>query len=204
MRQASIPKWMSAFLVNYDMAMISRKDIAWRNFKTYKDENSFKAIYDMFFTDLCRYAYMLLHDTTDSEDIVLDFFIYLWNNKASINIEGPVNSYFFRAVRNRALNKLRKKSLPHLQLSTVDKFINDYNLQRLDLDDITSIIQEAILSLPPKSKKVFMLSREEGLSNSTIARKMNISEKTVEAHITKSLKKLKLYMKKFYIFLIIG
>lgn len=186
------------------MAMISRKDIAWRNFKTYKDENSFKAIYDMFFTDLCRYAYMLLHDTTDSEDIVLDFFIYLWNNKASINIEGPVNSYFFRAVRNRALNKLRKKSLPHLQLSTVDKFINDYNLQRLDLDDITSIIQEAILSLPPKSKKVFMLSREEGLSNSTIARKMNISEKTVEAHITKSLKKLKLYMKKFYIFLIIG
>ena len=57
--------------------------------------------------------------------------------------------------------------------------------------ELITHINAAIDLLPDKCKIVFKLSRDEQLSHKEIAKKLNISTKTVEAHITIALKALK-------------
>ena len=71
---------------------------------------------------------------------------------------------------------------------------------RMDAEDISYLVREAICSLPPKCKEVFSRSRSGGLSNEQIASEMGISVKTVEAHMTRALKTLRIKLKKMYFF----
>ena len=68
----------------------------------------------------------------------------------------------------------------------------------LEEDELCRHIQEAVLALPEKCKEIFQLSRDENLSNQNIAEKLNISVKTVEAQITKALKRIKNFLRDFY------
>ncbi|MNT50684.1 RNA polymerase sigma factor [compost metagenome] len=69
------------------------------------------------------------------------------------------------------------------------------------LHDLSAIIEQGINSLPEKTQEVFRLSRYKHQSTKDISAGLNISEKAVEYHITQSIKRIKEYIKNFYIFL---
>lgn len=78
-----------------------------------------------------------------------------------------------------------------------------YEYDEMSVEDASIIVWEAVRSLSPKSREVFEKSREEGMSNAEIAASMNLSVKTVEGHMTKALKEIRLALKKnFFLFLI--
>lgn len=173
-------------------------ELLWQKFIYGEHRNhSFKELFDFYYAPLCRYANFYLKDKMDSEEVVLDFFLHLWKNKEWINIESSVDSYFYRSIRNRALNILRNRhkteSIEHI-LDIPDDIVND-----IELDDIYEIIQRAVSSLPPRCKDVFLKSRNENLSNAEISHDMGISVKTVENQITKALKIIRISLKKNYI-----
>lgn len=72
-----------------------------------------------------------------------------------------------------------------------------YVQDELSVEDASRIVWEAVASLPQKSREVFE-KRNEGMSNAEIAASMNLSVKTVEGHITRSLKAIRVALKKYF------
>lgn len=170
----------------------------WTRFKKGGGQKEFRQLFDRFYAPLCRYAFLMLKDRMEAEEVVLDMFIYLWKNREWVDIDISVERYLFRSVRNRSLNFLRTR---HEKGELIDEGMQisvPPGLSRVEMDDISGLVQSAVEALPPKCRKIFSLSRESGLSNAEIASEMGISVKTVEAHITRALKELRVQFKKLY------
>lgn len=165
-----------------------------------KDEKAFKYLFDTYFVSLCRYVHLYLDSTQEGEELVLDIFMYLWEHGSKINLTLSLKAYLFQAARNRCLNFLRdrKSTLP---LDTVDDVANDETSSLLEMEELNLLVQEAICALPDKCREVFLLSREGGKTNQEIAGEMDISIKTVEAQITKALKRIKGFLDDKYAYL---
>ncbi|MBK8806884.1 MAG: RNA polymerase sigma-70 factor [Bacteroidales bacterium] len=121
------------------------------------------------------------------------FFIGLWEKRSSIDRIDSLKSYLYRSVHNRCLNHLRnsKKFIDDSDAAFLEFDSGTDNLQAIEAIELEVLISKTILSLPEKCRKVFELSRFEGMKYSEIAQSLDISIKTVEIHISKALKILR-------------
>lgn len=183
------------------MANICTAEIYWQRFASDGDMGCFRSLFETYHVRLCRYAEYFLKDSMDAEEVVLDLFLYLWRNREWLSIDISIEAYLLRSVRNRSLNILRSR---HHDLS-VEEILQASvppDLSSIDTDDILRIVEDAVSSLPPKCREVFSKSRKEEMSNQEIAVDMGLSVKTVEAQMTKALKRLRLELKKSYLFML--
>jgi RNA polymerase sigma-19 factor, ECF subfamily len=155
--------------------------------------DAFESLYNRHWASLLDEAYRRLQIREDAEEIVQEIFIDLYIRKDTIVIEYSITAYLHRAVQFAVYKKIRSyiadrkyQQLAKLQLSRLpDPIIHaEYN-------DLASSLQKAISSLPQKCREVFLLSRERGLSHHEIARQTNISQSTVEKHISRAIKSLR-------------
>lgn len=176
------------------------------------DKNAFRYFFEKYYSELCNFVNIYLKDTSLSEEVVQDIFVYFWENKSKINIHSSARAYLFSASKYRSLNELRKqKQIPRSKdsasagnLQTLPDETEDYFT---DPEELKNILDQAIQQLPEKCQEIFLLSKKENLSNKDIAGQLNISVKTVENQITIALKKLRAYLapyreKLFLLFLI--
>jgi RNA polymerase sigma-70 factor (family 1) len=154
------------------------------------DKLAFRHLFESYFTPLCRFMHLYVQETVLVEELALDIFIYIWENRKILSIQISLKAYLFQAARNKCLNVLRKKKLT-VSLEHAEIDVEETNGISLETEELYQIIQEAVLALPEKCKEVFQLSRNENLTNQEIATQLNISIKTVEAQITKALRRVK-------------
>ena len=138
---------------------------------------------------LQRYANYYVRDEEASHSIVNDLFVHLWfSKKHPDNIKG----YLFRAVKNAALNVIsRQKRSPITYLDepelTLVADLSPLNLEEADESEKLQFLQKVIGMLPERRQLVFKLYRIEGFSYAEIAELMQISVRTVEDHLAKSM-----------------
>lgn len=176
----------------------NRENILWNNFRG-GQPNSFRPLFDYFYPSLCEYAFQIVKDKMDAEEVVLDLFIFIWKNSDRIAIESSVRSYLFTAVRNRALNHLRGIRLEVLE-DSFDMPVLDPALSDIDIKDISAVISAALETTSERARSIWKMKREEGMTNSQIAQQLNVSEKTVEADVTRIRKLLHIAVKRNFIF----
>ena len=147
-------------------------------------------MFETYFTPLCRFIYLYLDDSEVAEELAMDIFIYLWENRETFHIQLSLKAYLFQAARNKCLNELRKKketvSIDDAELSGLNTDVSS-----LETEELYRLIHEAILALPEKCRRVFVLSRQESLTNQEIAQKLDISVKTIKNQIWASLQRLR-------------
>lgn len=156
------------------------------------DEKAFNYIFDIYFVAMCRFGYFYLNSQEEAEEIALDIFIHLWEKRMKLNIQLSLKSYLFQSMRNRCLNAIRDRKKT-CSLEDV-KELQQEEYPFLEMEELNRLIEEAILSLPEKCRLIFRKSREGQQTYQEIAAEMNISIKTVEAQISKALKKIKEYL----------
>lgn len=164
------------------------------------DPLAFKHLFELYFVPLCRFIRLYIKGPKVAEDIALDIFANVWENRAELQIQLTLKAYLFQSARNRALNYLRDNE----RFVSVDDFSSlecSADDDPLEIRELQCLIQEAILSLPPRCQDVFNRSRMENLSNKEIADRMNISVKAVEAQITRALKVIRSYLGDAYYYL---
>ena len=172
----------------------NKENILWNNFKDgYSD--SFRSLFDHFYPSLCEYAFQITGDRMDAEDIVLDLFIFIWKNSDRINIGKSIRSYLFTAVRNRAVNHLRSVKPESLD-ECFDIPVFDPALSSIDVADISMIICAALETVSERGRLIWHKKRDEGKTNAQIADELDVSEKTVEADVTKIRKILHIFIKR--------
>lgn len=162
-------------------------------------EEALQLLFDLYADDIYSIAYSVLKDTLESEDIVQDVFIRLWNVRLQLDENGNIWSFMYVVAKRLSLNKLRD-----LQAKVRDCAVlieTDLVQESCDihthLQEILDLEYEVLEKLPDQQKKVYILSRMEGLTHKEIARRLNIAPNTVKNHIIQALKTFKKQFHKF-------
>lgn len=155
------------------------------------DRPAFERLFREHYRPLCAFAIQYVKDTDRAQDLVQDLFVRLWEDREQLRIASSIKSYLFTAVRNRCLNALSATA----RLRPLDEEAEEHAQEEPTSEDDhlrrAARVQAAIEALPEERRKVFRLSRDEGMKYQEIARRLGISIKTVENQMGKALKTLR-------------
>jgi len=180
--------------------MIEEKDLLLRI--SNNDELAFMSFFDLYHKRIFNFIFKFLKDITESEDLTQIIFIKIWEKRALMSTINSVDGFIFTVAHRIVIDYFRSKNTKHKKNIQFDH-PNDEQISTLSSDDLMKrhefelIYNKAIDLLPKKRKEVFVLSKHEGLSNKEIAKRLNISVKTVENQMTSALFSLKNYLKQF-------
>lgn len=159
------------------------------------DEKAFVQIFDRYQAPLFDFAYKRIRDKDEVKDIVQEIFVKLWNNREELHIKSSLRTYLYRCVLNGILNNVSRKVTRDDYINSLQQSIEsqgreaDYEIREADME---RIINSEIAALPPKMRAVFEMRKKEFLSNKEISCRLGISEQTVETHMKKALRVLRL------------
>jgi RNA polymerase sigma-70 factor (family 1) len=170
------------------------------------DEGSFAEIYQRYCYRLFEVAYRKLKSRELAEELVQDLFENLWNRRASHQIE-QLGHYLFSALRYRIINHIKGQQVRtgyelycRLAASEADTTTEEV----LAHNELRAALLASVRKLPAKTREIFQLSRLEQYSVAEISGRVNLSEKTVEYHLTKSLKLLRSYLRDFLVLVVLA
>jgi RNA polymerase sigma-70 factor, ECF subfamily len=176
-----------------------------------RDKVIFDYTFNHYYSGLCAFSMQYLNDKDAVEDLVQDFFVYLWMEGPRLQILHSLKSYLFSSIRNRCLDIQKHQSVHerykkhYLNSANVSDNISDYHLVESELN---VLIMRSMDKLPPRCREIFNLSRVQGLSNQQISEQLNLSKRTVELQISNALKNLRLelsdYLPILFFLLFIG
>jgi RNA polymerase sigma-70 factor (ECF subfamily) len=179
------------------------KDEALLHLLTDGDDVAFTVIYNRYWKSLIALAYRHTKDKFEAEEVVQEVFVSFWNRRNIVKIDS-LGGYFATSVKFSIFKQVLRTSR---RLEIVDKItqrqLNNNSSEAIDAKFLQEFVDGIIEHLPEKSKLVYKYSRKDGLSIAEIAQKMDIAEKTAEAHLTKALKVLRLNLKEFLVLLIL-
>lgn len=157
-------------------------------------EIAFGEIYNHYGLKVYRFSYSFLKDKQQSEEIVQETFISLWESRHKFDESKALEPYLFTIAKRLVLDQLRKvvsnKTLIERLTVTIASQHNQTEEQVI-FSDLLVFAEKAINDLPQQQQLVFRLSRLEGLSYDEIAERLNLSRNTVKNHLIVAVKKLK-------------
>ncbi|MES1214778.1 MAG: RNA polymerase sigma-70 factor [Bacteroidota bacterium] len=169
-------------------------------------DQAFEDIFVSYYESLYGYAFSILNSEWSAKEIVSDVFYRLWLKKDKLTIDTSLAGYLYKSVYNACMDNIRhnktkqifKRDALHPSTETASNAANDLNAK-----DFEKNLRNALLQLPEQCRTVFQLNRMEELSYNDIAKRLSISVKTVEAHMSKALKRLRVSMAEFLTLLIV-
>lgn len=168
---------------------------------------TFTDIYNTYYKKAFYFVKSYVHDESVAEDIVSESLIKLWEQLKQREID-PIAPFLLTILKNKALDFLKHQEVERAALEEIKSWreydlsiricsLEECNPYDIFSGEVESIVNSTLKSLPPQTREVFMMSRFQNKSNKEIAESMNISVKSVEYHITKTLKVLRVALKDY-------
>jgi len=155
------------------------------------DQKSFDLLFQKYYNSLCNYAYLYLKENAQTEELVADVYLKIWNNRQSIEIRTNLKSYFLRSTHNEVISYLRKSRLQTVSLehnSDLGEVFEETPETLLINKETCNTFGSMINELPKQAGLVFRLHKVDGLSYKQIAEVLELSIKTVDNHMGRALK----------------
>lgn len=156
-------------------------------------EAAFTAIFYHYRGKLYHYIYTITASQEMAEDTVHDVFLKIWNIRDRLAGIENMNAYLYRLCHNQAISGLRRMAKETLILSELQQetipFLPD--IDPASQREIRTYIQQAVNKLSPQQRKIFLLSRHDGLKHKQIADKLGVSINTVKTHLAQALRFLR-------------
>lgn len=165
---------------------------------------AFDEVYRRYWSNMFNSAYNILRDKDSCMDIVQELFIWLWEHRTQLDV-ASLKSYLLVAVKFKVANYIRRGKVRQSFFDKLKKMDEPSELleESLEVKELMQVISHFTNELPLKCKEVFLLSRQEHLSNKEISERLGISIKTVENQMTIALKKLRTSIAKTSLFLLL-
>ena len=158
---------------------------------------SFELLYEQYYVALCNFAYLFLKNEDHAREVVSDVFVNVWIKRDQIVIQKSIKSYLYKSTRNAVVSFIRKNKEIRVSLDDVVEKGEPGTPETLLIKKEFDFLFKLLLDeLPPKAGLVLRLKKIDGLRYKEISEVLNISEKTVENHISKAIKKLKALLDK--------
>jgi len=159
-------------------------------------ENSsiFEELFHELYNKLCNYALRFLSSPEEAEEVVQQCFVKLWERRTSADSIKSFKSYLYKSVHNSCLNLFEHEKIKRQYASEAEyklKQIYTSEFQVSYSDDLKDKLELFIEELPEKNKEVFKLRFYEGYNTKEVSEMLQITPRTVETHVSKSLKILR-------------
>ena len=161
------------------------------------EEPAFDALFTRYYAGLLRYAKSLLPYPTDAaEDVTADVFCTLWTNRTHLLVQGSLASYLYAAIKHRSYDKLRQQrrtpTEPEDDLTEAQPEASYLEPdQLLAYQELSHRLLTLIDQLPERTRLVFQLHRDGGLTYQEISSLLTISINSVKTHMFRALRFLK-------------
>jgi len=156
------------------------------------DLTAFDKVYRKYCRKLSGFVYHIVKTETDTEEIVQDVFVKLWNSREKLQPTKSFDAYLYTIAYNTTISMVRKrisekKYIDHILMMQQDVSFPE-SIDKLQFEQLFDQMYKIINQLPARQKEVFLLNREKGMTYKEIAEQLNISENTVEIHMVKALR----------------
>lgn len=158
------------------------------------NRDAFTELYNRYWDKTFAVAYHRLDDEHEAEEVVQEVFLSIWQRRASLKLTHTVATYLSVAIKYKVINHLDRqyRKQQHLdELAFTLHETDDSTIQWLEEKELRQRLNHSISLLPEKCRIVFLLSRDENKTYAEIAAELDISQKTVEAHMSKALNSLR-------------
>jgi RNA polymerase sigma-70 factor (family 1) len=158
------------------------------------DIKAFDLLYHKYSKRLLHFSFSLLKSEEHSKGIVQEAFLRIWKRRAKIDSSKSFKSFLFTISYNLIVDQLRSRLKDEKYREFLIRYFESekFNLEdELDYKNMIIQIRKAVDEFPSKRKKIYILSREVGLTHKEIATQLEISVKTVENQIGLALKDLR-------------
>lgn len=179
------------------------------------NETAFRHLYKLHHQRIYSFARFLTHSEVLAEEVTQEIFIKIWEHRAELSEIRQFDAWLKTIVRNQCytyLNRLAKermilRELNNTKVSNPEIFNPGMSRQNFSNQEFKSsedteervifneyyhLLQKALRTLPEQQRKVFILSRQEGIKHEEIARQMGLSINTIKSHMKAALKKMRL------------
>src|ERR1700712_350315 len=145
------------------------------------DRTAFTEIYKRYAESLAGFATSKLYNLDDARDVLHDLFVKLWEDRYTLTVNNNLRSFLFAAIRYKIIDKIRRnvtrqeydvllQGLAEPQANSVE--------QQIEAKELQALVDQSLDQLPAKTKQIYQLSRNEHLSVTEIALKLNLAEQT--------------------------
>lgn len=157
------------------------------------DEDALKEAVELYYTSLCVYSVQFTENEDESEDIVQDLFVTMWEKKMFDNISN-LKMYLFISVRNKSIAAAKSHNLPldcideqadSIYTEWYDDFTDDELMRR------QRVLENSLKKLSPNEYEVLMQIIVNDRKYKDVAEDMNVSVNTVKIHLKRAMKKLR-------------
>lgn len=168
--------------------------------------NQFTMFFKEYQKRFVRFAINYVQNEEEAEDIVMEAMLAFWEHRYELPEDTNIPAYVLTSVKNKCLNYLKaSRNALSDSIDEIDQWEIEMRLKALENFDpflvytreIQQIVENTLATLSPQTRRIFGLSRYDNFSNDVIAQITNLSVKSVEYHITKALKALKIALKDY-------
>lgn len=149
-----------------------------------------------------RFALLYVHDVHAVQDILMECYAYVWEHRDNIDLTDNVEAYMLTMIKHRCLDYLQRqihRNGVHDIIATDARWELEMSIATLRAfepswlfdQEVKDRVKAALEALPERTRRIFIMSRNDGLSYREIADLTGVSIKTVEAHISRALRALR-------------
>jgi len=189
---------MSEFVASYERILLEKL----KN----DDQSAFTIIFTKYYPDLVRFSFGYTHDSDAAEEIVQEVFLKLWENRGALVIHISLKSYLLKTVQNRSIDSMRHLHIKNKYASVVlgHPLLSENDTENYILhSELEENFNQAMAKIPAAYADVFRMSRIETFKYQEIAQKLDISVRTVEVRISKTLSLLREELKDYLVFVLL-
>lgn len=162
------------------------------------DEPAFKNVVDHYYHQMHSFALQMARNREDTEELVMNAFLKLWQHKHRITYVSRPDEYLFGILRREIIGHARKRIMATEPLENIDLTeLGTVEQPEFTLLEIRAKYEAALKKLTPRQKVIFQLSREQDMAQQEIAEKTGLSINTVGNHMNSALKVFREEMKEY-------
>jgi RNA polymerase sigma-70 factor (ECF subfamily) len=159
------------------------------------DKKMFDESFDLYYLPLCAFLSKYINEKTIIEDLVIDCFAKLWENRESLNIKSSFQNYLVTIVKNSAISFLRKNKNQLFDVENLSNLLIEDEIDPLEDLEILNKLHEAINRLPEQRRIILKMAAFENKSYMQIAEELHISVNTVKTQMVRSYRFLRSELK---------
>jgi RNA polymerase sigma-70 factor (ECF subfamily) len=172
------------------------------------DSQSLELLFRRLYPQLCAFANKYLHDLDEAEEVVQEVFYRIWKNRKNLDEQQSIKAYLFTAVKNNCFSLLEHNKVKDRYSAVLEYVYRTAENETVFHDSLIAHelerdFSKALEKLPPDCRKIFELSRFEGLKYQEIADRLNISIKTVETQMSRALAKIRVQLKDYLVVVVL-
>ena len=172
------------------------------------DRSAFDSLFRNYYAGLCSYANIYIRSAYNSEEIVQEIFVKLWEKHNKIIIHTSISAYLYRSVFNACMTyikSIQSSGFKHIDLEEasirnelMSMELADGEFTRIFSENVERDLEAAINSLPDQCREIFRMCREENQSYNEISNLLNVSKSTVKTQMVRAMDKILKQMEKYF------